>query len=47
METFDDISCEEYAEIYEEREEFEAWVAAMEQEELDTMNRELRLLAAA
>lgn len=43
METFDDISCEEY---YADREEFFAWVRDVEQARLDDVNRELRELAA-
>lgn len=46
METFDDISCEEYNQIYEEHAEFLAWIRAMEQDDMDQVNRELRELAA-
>lgn len=45
METFDDISCEEYNQVWEEQAEFQAWMQALEQEELDQVNRELRELA--
>lgn len=46
METFDDISCEEYYAIYDEQAEFKAWMEAQEAEELDRVNRELRELTA-
>jgi hypothetical protein len=32
METFDDISCEEYNAVYEELAELNAWIAAHEQD---------------
>ncbi len=47
METFDDISCEEYYSVYgDEREQFEAWVRDMEADCTNAINQELRELAA-
>lgn len=51
METFDNISCEEYYSVYDEQEDFENWVANMEAEaamhdSIDNINAELRMLAA-
>lgn len=47
METFDDISCEEYSQIYDEQADFQAWIRDVEQALQDDANRELRELAAA
>lgn len=48
METFDDISCEEYnAAFGTDEEQFQEWVRDVEQAILDDVNCELRELAAA
>lgn len=46
METFDDISCEEYNSVYEEFQEFQEWMRAVEAAEIDQVNVELRILAS-
>lgn len=46
METFDDISCEEYYAVYDEQADFQAWIRDVEQALQDDVNRELRELAA-
>lgn len=43
MNSFDEIQCEEYFAVYEEQAEFQAWMEAVE---LDQVNQELRELAA-
>lgn len=46
MDTFDHIQCEEYYEAFgTDQEQFEQWMQALEEAELDDVNRELRCLS--